>query len=99
MSSIIYVVMSSQLSFLVATVNVTLYYFCYVPQTQLRGLENFYAISYLWFILIGVIVTGVVGIIASLIMSKYNRMQPSFQFNKIQYNHRFLTFYSVIYFN
>jgi len=36
--------------------------------TQLRGLENFYAISYLWFTPFAVIITGLIGITASLIM-------------------------------
>lgn len=42
------------------------------PQTELRGLDNFYAISYLWYLPLGTIVTIVVGLMASLVISKYN---------------------------
>src|SRR6218665_699646 len=44
-------------------------FFC---QTELRGLENFYAMSYLWFLPCGALVTMFVGIIASFITSKCN---------------------------
>src|SRR6218665_528774 len=43
-------------------------------QTDLKGVENFYAISYMWLLSFGAIVTGVIGIIASFIMSKLHSL-------------------------